>query len=55
MREINEEFLKLFENYDKRIRPGLGRPLDVAVTLLVQGRNLELSGSILYDISYIKP
>ena len=33
---LHEEFLKLFENYDKRIRPGLGAPLPVTVNMLVQ-------------------
>ena len=33
---MHEEFLKLFKNYDKRIRPGLGAPLPVTVNMLVQ-------------------
>ena len=33
---LHEEFLKLLENYDKRIRPGLGAPLPVTVNMLVQ-------------------
>ena len=36
IQKLHEEFLKLFENYDKRIRPGLGAPLPVTVNMLVQ-------------------
>ena len=36
MQKLHEEFLKLLENYDKRIRPGLGAPLPVTVNMLVQ-------------------
>lgn len=36
IQKLHEEFLKLLENYDKRIRPGLGAPLPVTVNMLVQ-------------------
>ena len=38
IQKVHEEFLKTLEDYDKRIRPGLGAPLPVTVNMLVQSR-----------------